>query len=111
MAIVFALSSKLSLATITFADVQNCSTIEISTGKEVESFRDLSKTLSYIVFLPIFFFSKLCFNYTVQGGVLSIILQRPHHVTPRSATGNGAVFICLIKTLFLQLYMYSLPQL
>lgn len=55
LAIVFALSSKLSLATITFADVQNCSTIEISTGKEVESFGDLSKTLSYIVFLPIFF--------------------------------------------------------
>lgn len=56
LANVFALSSKLSLATITFADVQNCSTIEISTGKEVESSGDLAKTLSYSAFLHRLFF-------------------------------------------------------
>lgn len=101
----FPLSCKLSLTTITSADVQDNSITEISTGKDAESSRDLAKTVPYSIFLPSFF-PKLHLKYAVQGGFARNSSETSSHlntsssVSPGSATQNDTVFMCLIKTFF-----------
>lgn len=111
----FALSSKLNLTAISFTNVQNCSITEISTGKDVGRSKDLDQTFSHSIFLPSSF-SKLYLKYAVQGDILFVTLQSLFTSYPIqqclfcSVTENSAVFMCLMKAFFLQLYV-QFPQL